>query len=322
METPEGDYPLMAWKPIRLIPDDTKYPFMRWSRFGFFISGILCAASIFLFATIGLNYGIDFKGGSVITIRTKGPAEIDKLRTTLNGLGIGSVQLQQFGGPTDVKIRVEAQKGGETADNAAQAKLKAALGADVEIRSTETSGPTVSDEKTQQAISAVLLALLFVMMYLWFQFEWQFALGAILSLLHDVTLSIGLFCLIGLDFNLSIIAAILTIIGYSLNDTVVVFDRIREFLRKFKSMGLADLIDHSINSVLPRTILTSLATMMALLALYVFGGEVIRGFTFAMIWGVIVGTYSSIFIAAPVLILLGTKRELPAADGKAVASKR
>jgi preprotein translocase subunit SecF len=312
----------MAWKPIRLIPDDTKYPFMRWSRFGFFISGLLCAASIFLFATIGLNYGIDFKGGSVITIRTKGPAEIDKLRTTLNGLGIGAVQLQQFGGPTDVKIRVEAQKGGETADNAAQVKLKAALGADVEIRSTETSGPTVSDEKTQQAISAVLLALLFVMMYLWFQFEWQFALGAILSLLHDVTLSIGLFCLIGLDFNLSIIAAILTIIGYSLNDTVVVFDRIREFLRKFKSMGLADLIDHSINSVLPRTILTSLATMMALLALYIFGGEVIRGFTFAMIWGVIVGTYSSIFVAAPVLILLGTKRELPAADGKTVASKK
>ena len=312
----------MAWKPIRLIPDDTNYPFMRWSRFGFFISGILCAASIFLFATIGLNYGIDFKGGSVITIRTKGPAQIDQLRSTLNGLGIGSVQLQQFGGPTDVKIRVEAQKGGETADNAAQVKLKTALGPDVEIRSTETSGPTVSDEKTQQAISAVLLALLFVMMYLWFQFEWQFALGAILSLLHDVTLSIGLFCLIGLDFNLSIIAAILTIIGYSLNDTVVVFDRIREYLRKFKSMGLADLIDHSINSVLPRTILTSLATMMALLALYVFGGEVIRGFTFAMIWGVIVGTYSSIFVAAPVLILLGTKRELPAADGKAVAAKK
>lgn len=312
----------MFWKPIRLIPDDTKYPFMRWSRFGFFISGILCAASIFLFATVGLNYGIDFKGGTVITIRTKGPAEIDKLRTSLNSLGIGSVQLQQFGGPSDVKIRVEAQKGGEVADNAAQAKLKTSLGPDVEIRSIETSGPTVSDEKTQQAISAVLLALLFVMIYLWFQFEWQFALGAILSLLHDVTLSIGLFCLIGLDFNLSIIAAILTIIGYSLNDTVVVFDRIREFLRKFKSMGLADLIDHSINSVLPRTILTSLATMMALLALYIFGGEVIRGFTFTMIWGVIVGTYSSIFIAAPVLILLGTKRDLPAADGKAVDSKK
>ena len=310
----------MFWKPVRLIPDGTKYPFMRWSRFGFFISGLLCAASIFLFATIGLNYGIDFKGGSVVTIRTKGPAQIDQLRATLNGLGLGAVELQQFGAPTDVKIRLEAQEGGDSAEQDAQKKVRAALGPDVEIRSVETSGPTVSEEKTQQAISAVLLALLFVMIYLWFQFEWQFALGAILSLLHDVTLSIGLFCLIGLDFNLSIIAAILTIIGYSLNDTVVVFDRIREYLRKYKSMGLADLIDFSINSVLPRTILTSLATMMALLALYFFGGEVIRGFTFAMIWGVIVGTYSSIFVAAPVLILLGTKRDLPASDSKAAAT--
>ena len=310
----------MFWKPVRLIPDGTKYPFMRWSRFGFFISGLLCAASIFLFATIGLNYGIDFKGGSVVTIRTKGPAQIDQLRATLNGLGLGAVELQQFGAPTDVKIRLEAQEGGDSAEQDAQRKVRAALGSDVEIRSVETSGPTVSEEKTQQAISAVLLALLFVMIYLWFQFEWQFALGAILSLLHDVTLSIGLFCLIGLDFNLSIIAAILTIIGYSLNDTVVVFDRIREYLRKYKSMGLADLIDFSINSVLPRTILTSLATMMALLALYFFGGEVIRGFTFAMIWGVIVGTYSSIFVAAPVLILLGTKRDLPAADSKVAAT--
>lgn len=310
----------MFWKPVRLIPDGTKYPFMRWSRFGFFISGLLCAASIFLFATIGLNYGIDFKGGSVVTIRTKGPAQIDQLRATLNGLGLGAVELQQFGAPTDVKIRLEAQEGGDSAEQDAQKKVRAALGPDVEIRSVETSGPTVSEEKTQQAISAVLLALLFVMIYLWFQFEWQFALGAILSLLHDVTLSIGLFCLIGLDFNLSIIAAILTIIGYSLNDTVVVFDRIREYLRKYKSMGLADLIDFSINSVLPRTILTSLATMMALLALYFFGGEVIRGFTFAMIWGVIVGTYSSIFVAAPVLILLGTKRDLPVADSKVAAT--
>jgi preprotein translocase subunit SecF len=305
----------MRWKPVRLIPDDTKYPFMRLSRFGFFVSGILCAISIVLFATVGLNVGIDFKGGSVITIRTTGPAQIDQLRSTLNGLGLGGVELQQFGGPSDVLIRLGAQ-GGEKAEQEAQAKVKAALGSGVEVRSTETVGPKVSEELTQQAIAAVLLSLVFVLIYLWVRFEWQFAVGAILSLLHDVTLSIGLFCLIGLDFNLSIIAAILTIIGYSLNDTVVVFDRIREFLRKYKSMPLADLIDFSINSVLPRTILTSLATMMALLALYFFGGEVIRGFTFAMIWGVVVGTYSSIFIASPVLILLGTKRDMPGADGK------
>jgi preprotein translocase subunit SecF len=305
----------MRWKPIRLIPDDTKYPFMRLSRFGFFVSGILCAISIVLFATVGLNYGIDFKGGSVITIRTTGPAQVDQLRSTLNGLGIGGVELQTFGGPSDVLIRLAAQ-GNDKAEQAAQAKVKQALGSSVEVRSTETVGPKVSQELTQQATAAVMLALLFVMIYLWVRFEWQFAVGAILSLLHDVTLSIGLFCLIGLEFNLSIIAAILTIIGYSLNDTVVVFDRIREFLRKYKSMPLADLIDFSINSVLPRTILTSLATMMALLALYIFGGEVIRGFTFAMIWGVVVGTYSSIFIASPVLILLGTKREMPGSEVK------
>jgi preprotein translocase subunit SecF len=309
------------WKPVRLIPDDTKYPFMRLSRFGFFLSGLLCLGSIVLFATVGLNYGIDFKGGTVMTIRTKGPAELDKLRTELNALGLGNVELQQFGPPTDVKIRLQSQND-EKAEIDAQAKVTQALGPDVEIRSKETSGPTVSAEKTQQATGAVLLAILFVLFYLWARFEWQFAVGAVMSLLHDVTLTIGLFCLLRLDFSLSVIAAILTIIGYSLNDTVVVFDRIREYLRKFKSMGLADLIDHSINSVLPRTILTSLATMMALLALFVFGGEVIRGFTFTMIWGVIVGTYSSIFIAAPVLVMLGTKRDLPLADSKAAVKRK
>lgn len=303
----------MRWKPVRLIPDGTKYPFMRLSRFGFVVSGILCAASIVLFATLGLNYGIDFKGGSVITVRTAGPAQIDQLRTTLNGLGIGGVELQQFGGPSDVLIRLAAQ-GDDKAEQVAQAKVKQALGTGVEIRSTETVGPKVSQELTEQATAAVMLSLFFVLIYLWVRFEWQFAVGAILSLLHDVTLSIGLFCLIGLEFNLSIIAAILTIIGYSLNDTVVVFDRIREYLRKYKSMPLADLIDFSINSVLPRTILTSVATMLALASLYLFGGEVIRGFTFAMIWGVVVGTYSSIFIASPVLILLGTKREMAGAE--------
>ena len=309
------------WKPVRLIPDDTKYPFMRLSRYGFFVSGLLCLGSILLFMTVGLNYGIDFKGGTVMTIRTKGPAQIDVLRSELNALGLGSVELQQFGPPTDVKIRLQSQND-EKAEQVAQDRVTKALGPDVEIRSKETSGPTVSAEKTQQATAAVLLAILFVLFYLWARFEWQFAVGAVLSLLHDVTLTIGLFCVLRLDFSLSIIAAILTIIGYSLNDTVVVFDRIREYLRKFKSMGLADLIDHSINSVLPRTILTSLATMMALLALYLFGGEVIRGFTFTMIWGVIVGTYSSIFIASPVLILLGTKRDLPLADSKTAAKKK
>ena len=296
-------------KPFRLIPDDTKIAFMRLSRFGFFVSGLLCLASILLFFFVGLNVGVDFKGGTVVTIRTEQPANLDELRGKIGNLGLGSAELQEFGSPNDVLIRIEAQAGGDEAQQAAVVKLKDALGPGIEYRSVEVVGPKVSGELTQQGILAVVLSIFCVLFYIWFQFEWQFAVGAVLSLLHDVVLSIGLFCIIGLEFNLSIIAAILTIVGYSLNDTVVVFDRIREFLRKYKSMPLADLIDFSINSVLPRTLLTSVTTLIALLALYFFGGEVISGFTFAMIWGVLVGTYSSIFIASPVLILLGTNRE-------------
>jgi preprotein translocase subunit SecF len=296
-------------KPFRLIPDDTKIGFMRLSRFGFFISGVLCLASLLLFIFVGLNVGVDFKGGTVVSIRTEQPANIDELRGKIDGLGLGSAELQEYGSPNDILIRIEAQAGGDQAEQAAVTKLKEALGPGIEYRSVEVVGPKVSGELAQQGILAVVLSIFCVLFYIWFQFEWQFAVGAVLSLLHDVVLSIGLFCLIGLEFNLSIIAAILTIVGYSLNDTVVVFDRIREFLRKYKSMPLADLIDFSINSVLPRTLLTSMTTLIALLSLYIFGGEVISGFTFAMIWGVLVGTYSSIFIASPVLILLGTNRE-------------
>jgi preprotein translocase subunit SecF len=297
----------MRWKPFRFVPDGTTLPFMRWSRFGFFVSGVLCALSILLFAYKGLNYGVDFKGGTLMTIRTAEPAKIDELRNKLGGLGLGDIEIQEFGGPNDVMVRIEAQ--GDGKEQAAQLAVKEALGAGVEVRSTETVGPKVSNELTDQAITAVVFAIFGVLAYLWFRFEWQFAVGGVISLLHDTVLSIGLFSLIGLEFNLSIIAAILTIIGYSLNDTVVVFDRIREFMRKYKAMPLADLIDFSMNSVLPRTLLTSVCTLIALLSLYILGGEVIRGFTFAMIWGVFVGTYSSIFVAAPVLILLGAKSE-------------
>jgi preprotein translocase subunit SecF len=300
----------MRWKPFRPIPDGTNIPFVFWSRYGYIVSGILCALSIFLFAYQGLNYGIDFKGGSVITIRTQGPAKIDEIRKELGALGLGDVEVQEFGGPSDLMIRLEAQAGGADAEQAAQAAVKKALGSTVEVRSAETVGAKVSGELTQQAILAVLISIVGVLIYLWARFEWQYAAGAVISLLHDVLLSIGLFSLIGLEFNLNIIAAILTIIGYSLNDTVVNFDRVREFMRKYKSMNLADLMDFSINSVLPRTLLTSLCTLIALLALYIFGGEVIRGFAFAMIWGVFVGTYSSIFVAVPVLMLLGLPREV------------
>jgi preprotein translocase SecF subunit len=312
----------MPWKPFRPVRDGTNYPFVQWSRFGYFLSGILCFLSVLFFFTPGLNYGIDFKGGTVITIRTQGPASVDSLRTTLGGLGLGDVELQQFGGPSDVLIRLEAQAGGEQAELAAQQKVKDALGDTVEIRSVETVGPKVSTELTEQAILAVLVSIIGVLIYLWIRFEWQFAAAAVVSLLHDVLLSIGLFALIRLEFNLNIIAAILTIIGYSLNDTVVNFDRVREFLRKYKSMNLADLLDFSINSVLPRTLLTSVCTLLALFSLYIFGGEVIRGFTFAMVWGVFVGTYSSVFVAVPLLLVLGLPRESARAAEKAAAELR
>lgn len=311
------------FKPIRLIPDDTKIPFMRLSRFGFFASGILCAISILLFVFVGLTYGVDFKGGTTLAIRTPQVANLDDLRGKLNGLGFGNVELQEYGSPRDVLIKMEAVEGGDAAQQAVIAKVKETLDPQTEYLSVDVVGPKVSGELEQQGMLAVVVAIVGILFYVWFRFEWQFAAGAVISLLHDVILTIGLFCIIGLEFNLQIIAAILTIIGYSLNDTVVVFDRVREFLRKYKQMGLADLIDFSINSVLPRTILTSVTTMLALLALYIFGGEVLRGFTFTMIWGVLIGTYSSIFIAAPVLILLGSVRDNPAAEkSKAAAAAR
>ena len=309
-------------KPYRFIPDDTKIPFMKFSRFGFFVSGILCTISLVLFMTVGLNFGVDFKGGTDITIRTEQPANLDQLRVTINGLGLGSVELQEYGSPNDVLIRIGTQEGGEEAQQNAVNKIKGALGTGVEYRSVEVVGPKVSGELAQEGILAVVVALFLVLVYVWFRFEWQFALGAIASLLHDVILTVGLFCVLGLEFNLSIIAAILTIIGYSLNDTVVIFDRIREFLRKYKAMPIANLLDFSINSVLPRTLMTSVSVLIALTALYVFGGEVISGFTFTMIWGVLVGTYSSFFIAAPVLLLLGTSRGAQKAEALAAAAAR
>jgi preprotein translocase subunit SecF len=305
----------------RFIPDDTKLPFMRWSRFGFFLSGILCALSIFVFATFDLNYGVDFKGGTLIQIQTKGPADIGKLREDIGGLGLGEAELQEFGKNDTVLIRLKQQPGGDAAQQAAVAKVKDTLGTGVEFQRVEVVGPKVSGELAQQGTIAVVLSILAVVAYIWFRFEWQFSVGAIASLLHDVILTIGLLTILRVEFNLSIIAAILTIVGYSLNDTVVVFDRIREFLRKYKTMPLVELIEYSLNSTLARTILTSITTMVALTALYIFGGEVIRGFTFTMLWGVIIGTYSSIFVAAPVLIILGTTREWSGEAKKADGEK-
>ena len=301
-------------RPLRLIRDDTKIRFMSFSKAAIVASAIGCLASIAMFIALGLNYGIDFKGGTLIEIRTEQAADLASLRDKIGSLGLGDVELQEFGAPTDVLIRVVSQPGGEEAQQTAITKVKEALGSGVDYRRVEVVGPKVSGELKQQGTIAVLLAILAVMIYIWFRFEWQFAIGAVASLTHDVVLTIGLFALLRIEFNLSIIAAILAIVGYSLNDTVVVYDRVRENLRKYKKMSLPDLIDLSLNQMLPRTIMTSVSTLLALLSLYIFGGEVISGFTFAMIWGVIIGTYSSIFIAALVLIHLGARVDQVSSD--------
>jgi len=286
------------------------------------LSTIAMLASVVLFFTLDLNYGIDFRGGTLIEIRNNsGPANLGDLRSRLSGLGLGDVQVQEFGAPEEVLIRVESQPGSEENQQKAIQTIKSSLGDSVEYRRVEVVGPTVSGELKLSGSIAVVIAILSVLVYIWFRFEWQFSLGAVAALVHDVVLTIGIFCLLQIEFNLSIIAAILTIVGYSLNDTVVVYDRIRENLRKYKRMELRELLDLSINDTLSRTIMTSVSTMIALLALYTLGGEVIRGFTFAMIWGVIVGTYSSIFIASPVLLLLGIRRDWSGIGGAKAKEK-
>ena len=309
-------------KPIRFVPSGTHIPFMKMRTLAYAFSGTLVAASLLIFAFMGLNYGIDFRGGTLIEIQTKEEvADVRALRDAMNALNLGEVEIQEFGAPNEVLIRVEAQPGGEEAQQVVIAKVKDALGDTVEYRRVEVVGPKVSGELVQTGTLAVLFSILAVLIYIWFRFEWQFAAGAIIALVHDVMLTLGLFSLLQLEFGLSIIAAILTIVGYSLNDTVVVFDRVRENLRRATKMTRVELLDQSINQTLSRTVLTSGTTLIALLSLYIFGGEVIRGFTFAMIWGIFVGTYSSIFVASPLLLILGVKRDWSANTGEGTATK-
>ena len=293
---------------LRLIPEKTEIGFMQWRRYSFVASVAAILASIVLVFTLGLNFGIDFRGGTLIEIQNKdGPADIAEIRAKVGGLGLGDVQIQEFGAPEDVLIRVEQQDGGELAQQAVIVKVRDALGDSVEYRRVEIVGPQVSGELVTSGIIAVIAAFLAILIYIWFRFEWQYAIGAVATTVHDVILTLGLFALVRFEFNLSSIAAVLTIVGYSLNDTVVVYDRIRENLRRYKKKPVSDVIDMSVNDTLSRTIMTSTTTLLALFALYIFGGEVIRSFAFAMIWGVLIGTYSSIFIAAPLLILMNLR---------------
>lgn len=289
---------------LRLVPDNTHFRFMWLRMVSFPLSIALVIASIALFLTVGLNYGIDFKGGTVIEMKTDGPSDVAQIRADMNTLNLGDVQVQQFGAVDEVLVRVEEQPGGELAQQVVVAKVRDAFADTVEFRRVEVVGPRVSGELARAGAIAVAVSLLAIMFYIWFRFEWQFAVGAILTTANDVVVTIGLFVVLQLDFSLSSIAAVLTIIGYSLNDTVVIYDRIRENLRRYKKISLTELLDRSINETLSRTTLTSVTTLLALISLYAFGGEVIRSFTLAMIFGIVIGTYSSIFLAAPLLILL------------------
>ncbi len=296
---------------LKLVPANTAFKFVGLRYIAYALSGLLVIASMGLFFSNGLNFGIDFRGGTMIEIGTEGPADIGDLRSRLSALNLGDVQVQEFGAPNDVLIRVEQQTeaDGEGSDQNVVELIRGVLGEGVEYRRVEVVGPKVSSELVEAGTLAVVIAVILMLVYIWFRFEWQFSVGAVVALMHDVLLTIGIFSVLQLEFNLSIIAAILTIVGYSMNDTVVVYDRVRENLRKYKKLDLGELLDKSINETLSRTAMTSVTTLLALLALYVFGGEVIRGFTFAMMWGVFVGTYSSIFIAAPLLMILGVKRD-------------
>lgn len=296
---------------LRLVPEKTSIPFMSARKIAMVLSiFLIIGAGVYTYLH-GLNFGIDFRGGVTIEIKTDGPADVEAIRAAVSSLGLGDVAAQEFGAPDDVLIRIERQ-----AEGSQQAAIAAVLnsmtqlyGEGYEVRRTEVVGPKVSGELVEKGVLAVLLAVGAIMIYIWLRFEWQFGLGAVVSLTHDVALTLGFFSLTGLEFNLSIVAAILTIVGYSLNDTVVVFDRIRENLRKYRKPTILQIIDQSLNETLARTLMTSITTLLALLALFFLGGEVIRGFTAAMIWGVVIGTYSSVFVASPVLNALNVSRE-------------
>jgi preprotein translocase SecF subunit len=307
----------MKLRSFRLIPDDTRIPFVRFQYWAYSITGAMILLTFVLLPTKGLNFGIDFRGGSLVEVGMPGPADLAAMRSTLDNLGLGEVALQTFGSPSDVLIRIARQPGAEPAQLAAVGKVKTALadrfGQDVSYRRVEFVGPKVSADLLWDGAQATVWSLVAILVYVWFRFEWQFAVGAVVATVHDAITTVGLFALLGMEFNLTTIAAILTIIGYSINDTVVIYDRVRENLRRYKALPLPELIDRSVNETLARTLMTSLTTTLALLALVVFGGPVVRGFTIAMIWGVVVGTYSSIYVAAPMIMHLRLRRELPEA---------
>jgi preprotein translocase subunit SecF len=290
---------------LKLVPDNTNIHFLKWRHLAMAISVISIIVSIALVATRGLNLGVDFVGGQMMRVTFSQPVDLDSLRTTVNSVVNGEVNIQQFGSPKDVSIRTPLPEGGESASNEAADKLKAAIRAthpDAVFGSVDTVSGKVSGELFQTGAWSMFFAMVAISIYIWFRFEWQFGAGALFALFHDVTLTFGLFALTQMEFNLNIVAALLTIIGYSLNDTIVIYDRIRENLRKYRKMELVPLLDLSINETLSRTVMTSLTLIITLLVLLLLGPEVIFGFTAAMFFGIFVGTYSSMYMSAPLLV--------------------
>ena len=307
---------------LRLVPDNTNFEFINWRALAYLFSALVIAASAALFAGRGLNLGIDFLGGTLIEVKTKEGCGVSDLREAMGDLGLGDVQIQEFGTPNDVLIRIQRQPGGDDAQQAAVDAAKAGLDGIVsEYRRVEVVGPTVGSELQKAAIYAICFAIGAILLYIWFRFEWQFGVCAIIALIHDVISTVGLFSLLQLEFNLATVAAVMTIAGYSINDTVVVFDRVRENIRKYKTMPLDRLLNLSVNQTLSRTLMTSLTTLIALIALALFGGEIIRDFSIALIWGVVIGTYSSILVAVPLLIRMEPHRGEEAGTGKGGRTK-
>ena len=308
-------------KLLRIIPDDTKFGFMRFRRYSYPFSALVSVISVVAFIFISMNFGIDFTGGTLIEMQAKsGKFDVGALREQASDLALGEAEVQEFGDKGEVSLRFGLQQGGEKAQQAVVEKVKAAFEKDFEFRRVEVVGPRISGELVQSGTLGIVLAILAVLVYLWFRFEWQFAVGAVIATLHDLVLTIGFFAITQIEFNMTSIAAILTIIGFSLNDTVVVFDRIREMLRRYKKMQIDDLLDIAINATLSRTIYTSVTTALALLALVLFGGTIIQSFSYAMMFGVVVGIYSTVFIAAPVLIYLGVRMSGEADPEEATAN--
>ena len=270
----------------------------------------IASITIFILSVIfiifkGLNYGIDFKGGTLIELRTDQSVQATDIRDTLNMMNLGDINVKKFGKDGDYLIKVEQKS---TNNNKLipdiKQKLSENLNADIDFRRVENVGPKVSSELLESSVIAISLALTAMLFYIWVRFEWQFSVGSIIALFHDVVITLGIFSILSLEINLSIIAAVLTIVGYSMNDTVVIYDRIRENLFKYTKISISDISNLSINETLARTIITSVTTLLALLSIYILGGEILRGFSFAMILGVIIGTYSSIFVASPILKFL------------------